>query len=175
MADELTENEYKAFSWIKGEMGQHIVEKKFFSNLDKEIEIIDGHKPHIFSNFDPHESYKPQHLDIVGIDRRNNEMKFICEVKTTITTNKVFSANGLCMFFMEKAKEKNIPIHFAVVRLNRDLDKRIIKSCNAEGECEVDEELYNAEFEYFLKNAKIEFYNENEFEMKNNKFIIKQQ
>lgn len=157
--------------WHYGEIGQKIVELTKFKNIPEGLEIIDGHEPHEFSNLDIEGLVKPQHLDIVGVDKETNEVKFICEVKTTANkTKKEFRANGLCQVFMKLAQQNKIPLYFAVVRLDRMVDRSIVFEKN--GEVFLDEDLFEKEIKHFLETAKVEFYTENEFLMVNNNFII---
>ena len=167
---------YTAFSHIKGDLGQKIVEQKCFSKLSKGVKIIDGHnefssinlKPLIFED----KEILPQHLDIVGINSKT-EVKFICEVKTTITKNMEFQANGYCMAFMMEAQILKIPISLAIVRLDREMNQNIVKSFDPKTrKAKVDRNLIESEFAYALNHAKIEFYKETDFKIAENRFII---
>ncbi len=161
-----------AYWWYYGELGQRIVEIKKFDKISKDLKLVDGHEPHEFSNLPSLGSSKPQHLDIIGVDKQSNEVKFICEVKTTKNqTKKEFDSNGICQVFMKLAQKNKIPLYFAVVRLDRLVDRNIV--FEDEGSISLDEEIFEREVRYFQETAKVEFYKENEFSMVDNKFVIK--
>lgn len=172
---------YIAFSWIKGFMGEEIVRKKIFSNLSKSIKLIDGHEPFAAKNLKPLEAIdakgrkvnvKLQHLDIVGMTNKK-EIKFICEVKTTITSKKEFKGNGFCIPFMVEASKKKIPIYFAVVRLTRDFNPSIIKNFDPKtNKFKINKQLKDNEMAYALKHASVEFCKNNDFKIIDNTFVI---
>ncbi len=172
MEDDARDAKYRAFCFIKGDMGVAIVRQKCFSKLPKGVKLIDGHKPFTAKNLKPIDGREPCHLDIVGINNKK-EVTFICEVKTTVTLNREFEANGYCMAFMKEAQEIGIPIYFSIVRLDRDFNHEIVKDADMEtGRVRIDRELMSKEIGYAMTHAKVELYKQNEFRMNENRFLI---
>lgn len=165
-----------AYWWYYGELGQKIVELTRFKSFPKGLKIVDGHNLRTYSNLINEEDYFydrfAYHLDIIVWNPKTKEIKSVCEVKTTINkTKKEFEAHGRCQYFMKLAQKNKIPIHFAVVRLDRLISKDIV--LEKDGKILLNKIIFNEELKFFLKTAKVEFYGENEFLMENNKFIIK--
>ncbi len=172
---------YRAFCSVKGRLGERIVQQKHFSELPKGVKIIDGHKPFDSINLKPlisvmkdgtEKKILPCHLDLVGV-KAKNEVTFICEVKTTINSDKSFHANGYCPDFMKEAQDEGIPTYFAVVRLDRDFNRDIVRGVDIRtGMITTDIRLISSEFDYAFSHAKVELYKQNKFRIDGQQFLI---
>lgn len=162
--DDLTEIKKGKYWWNYGEIGQKLVEESdnIKKLLKKKYKIMDGHSPPPKNKFKNLSNFF--HLDIVVYNK--NEVKAICEVKTTKNqSKKEFGINGACGLFMVQARKKKIPLYFAVVRLNGLMPTEIITKKG-----------YNKVLKDFLKDNskyKIEFYPETKFVIENGFFKIK--
>jgi hypothetical protein len=152
------------YIWNYGKLGQILFEKSdHIAKLrPKGCRLTDGHEPRIkFSNLKP-----VAHLDTIIYEPRSKKIRAICEVKATVNKLKrEFDANGVCGFVFQKALKVGIPVFLAIVRFKALPPESIITDAG-----------YDEHLEYLRSNPdqyQIEFYAQNQFELVDNRFVIR--
>jgi hypothetical protein len=151
------------YRWQYGQLGQELFEasEHLKKLLVKGLRATDGHKPRMkFSNL-----RQVLHLDTIVYEVKSKRICAICEVKaTTNQTRMGFKANGACGIVLRNAMKRGIPIFLAVVRLN-EYPPVSIKTRTGLTKCR--ERLLKKPNEY-----RIEFYDQGQFELRDNRFVI---